>query len=349
MTGHSRTLVALAALSFSLTLAPVAASAEENASAKARAQAALREGNTLLDQGRAPDALAKFAEAYRLFPSPKLHYNLGQAHILIPGHEAQAYQSMSRFLDEATDANKDLRAAAESERHRLRPKVGLLAVSAEPGDADLLIDGVNVGKVSPGVPAVVGIGAHELWLKKGDAASSPTSVTIAGGESADLPLRLALPPAAAPPSVAPPPLPALPPPAAVAPTANLVAMETAAPSPGYWTWQHKVGVAMASLGVASLALGIIEHVRYFGKKDDFVKANCGTDPMYLSGRPDCQSLKSDFNAANTLWVVGYIGAAALGATGTFLLWPAAASPPATSDGAPASKLAGVTFNFREEF
>ena len=127
------------ALCLASALSSRVAAAETPASAKAQAQATLREGNAFLGQGRATDALMKFTEAYRLFPSPKLHYNMGQAHSLIAGHEAQAYEAMSRFLTEATDANPELRAAAEAQRQQLRPKVGLVSIAAEPADAELLL------------------------------------------------------------------------------------------------------------------------------------------------------------------------------------------------------------------
>jgi len=178
-----------------LTVSPAVADAQPVDSAKVQAQAALREGNALLGQGRATDALMKFTEAYRLFPSPKLHYNIGQAQTLIPGHEAQAYESMSRFLNEATDANPELRAAAETQRHQLRAKVGLVSIVAEPADADLLVDDVNVGKASRDVPVVIGIGTHRLALKKDDAVSSPETVTISGGATSEA--RLVLAPAGA--------------------------------------------------------------------------------------------------------------------------------------------------------
>src|SRR5436305_1430821 len=121
----------------SCALASALARAETANPAKVQALAILQEGNAFLGQGRSTDALMKFTEAYRLFPSPKLHYNIGQAHSLIPGHEAQAYDSMSRFLTEAVDANPQLRAAAEAQRQKLRAKVGLVGVTADPPDADL--------------------------------------------------------------------------------------------------------------------------------------------------------------------------------------------------------------------
>src|SRR5438552_6530136 len=169
----------VATIVLSCALASAVARAETANPAKAQALAILQEGNAFLGQGRATDALMKFTEAYRLFPSPKLHYNIGQAHSLIPGHEAQAYQSMSRFLSEAVDANPALRAAAEAQRQKLRPRVGLVGVTADPPDADLLVDEVNVGRVAAGVPAVLGIGSHTLAMKKGDTTSPPRAIAIA--------------------------------------------------------------------------------------------------------------------------------------------------------------------------
>src|SRR3954464_7700837 len=86
-------------------LAWTVARAENANPAKAQALAALQGGNSLLGQGCAADALTKVTEAHRLFSIPQLHYNIGQAHSVIPGHEVQAYESMSRFLADAVDAN----------------------------------------------------------------------------------------------------------------------------------------------------------------------------------------------------------------------------------------------------
>jgi hypothetical protein len=351
MWSDPKTLVVVAIVSMALVLSPVGARGESEGAAKAQAQARLREGNTLLGQGLATDALMKFVEAYKLFPSPKLHYNLGQAHSLIAGHEAQAYQSMLRFLNEAGDANPQLRAAAEAERQRLRAKVGLLAVSTDPGDAELWVDDVSVGAVVPGSPTVVGIGTHRLALEKAGVLSKPTSVTIAGGDSLDIRLTLApsvvgRPPASPPVAFARPSPPSI---GVVTPPAKLVLTEPTPAPAGFWTWQRKVGVGMAGLGVASLALGVVEHVRYFGKKDEFVNAGCGTDPAYLSNRPDCQRVDNQFKSANAWWIVGYVGAAVFGATSAYLLWPSPAPPAGVSEAARGSASTGFTLNFQGGF
>jgi len=338
MPGKS-TRIALAA-GLLVCVSAAAARAENTDPGKLQAQAALREGNALLEQGRATDALAKFTEAYRLFASPKIHYNLGQAESLIPGHEAQAYEQMSEFLSQAKDANPDLRAAAETQRRKLRSQVGLVAVMAEPADAALLIDDRNVGKTSPETPAVLGIGTHRLALTLGAAVSAPETLTIAGGETSSVRLRLA--PPAASPLVALPPAP----PPADNPITTPPAM--AAPPGGYWTWQHQLGAGLAGLAVAGLVFGVVEHVRYFGAKDDYKNMGCYTGDPTPSAR--CEGLKDRFNSANTSWVAGYIGAAVLGGAGAYFLWLAPSARPGGGEGgAVASVNPGMTVNFQGRF
>ncbi len=234
--------------------------------AKAQAQARLREGNALLERALPALALQKFEDAYRLFPSPKLHYNLGQAHSLISGHEKQAYDEMSRFLNEAPDASPDLRAAAQAVLERLQPKVA----------------------VTPSPP------------------------------------------------VAPPP-----------PIAPLAPIATPPDSGGgsYWTRRHEIGAGLAALGAASLLFGVIEHVRYFGKADDFRKAGCGTND--LSAGSSCRALDDGFNAAHVGWVAGYLGAAALGGAGGYLLWIAPTEGPET--GTTLSLGPGALLHFQGRF
>jgi hypothetical protein len=162
----------------------------QSESAKTEARGAMREGNALLEHGRPEEALGKFEDAYRLFPSPKLHYNLGQAHSRLPGHEAQAYEELSRFLNDVQDANPSLRAAAETQRRQLRAKVALLTIVAEPADSELLVDGVSVGAAARGTPLPVTAGTHKLTLTKGGVVSDAESVTVGGGDALDVRLSL---------------------------------------------------------------------------------------------------------------------------------------------------------------
>ncbi|HET6281521.1 MAG TPA: hypothetical protein VFH73_11150 [Polyangia bacterium] len=277
------------------------------AAAKARAQASLRDGNTWLEKGRPNEALAKFTEAYALFPSPKIHYNIGQAHGLIPGHEAPAYEALARFLTEAHDASPELRAAAEAQLQTLRPKLGLVTVVAEIDGADLLVDGASLGTTPRTTPVVLGPGAHMLSLRK-DAAIGPTrTITIAGGDSTEV--RLGAPATTIATIPAPPPVASGP-----AMVAESV-IEAKPASDVFWTGRRKIGAVLVGLAVATLTFGIVEHVRYFGTKDDFVKAGCYVG---VKDKP-CPDLESQFHSTNIGWVIGYGAAVVLGASSAYLL------------------------------
>jgi len=324
---------------FAVILSVAAASstglAAPDAPAKAQAQATLREGNAALERGRPDEALAKFTEAYQLFPSPKLHYNLGQAHSLIPGHETQAYEEMSRFLNAAVNADANLRAAAEKQRQQLRFKVGIVTVVADPADADLLVDSVNVGKVAADTPTVLGVGTHRLALRKETANSPVQTITIVGGDAMEVRLQALAPltPTPARSTVALPP-------------ANIVAAGTATATSDYWTWRRKTGIGLVGLGVASLVLGIVEHARYFGKANDFRNAGCGTSNLSIG--TNCKGLDDQFKSAQTWFIVGYIGAAVLGGSGAYLFW-FAPTEPVKEGGGVASVNSGMTINYQGRF
>ena len=331
---------------FSFLAQALPAAAEEPVdSAKSKAQATLREGNAALEQGRAEEALAKFTEAFRLFPSPKIHYNIGQAHSLIPGHEAQAYEAMLRFLIEAKDADAKLRAAAESLRAQLKPKVGMVTVFAEPADANVLIDEINLGKISREQVTILGTGTHRLALRKDALESATLTIRIAGGDSQEVRLQLV---PQNPPLAIPPPVPAPYGNVAVGPGTNIVQAGTPMTAHGYWTWQHEVGAGLAVLGVASLVLGVVEHVRYFGKARDFKNAGCGTNDLSVGS--GCKNLDDQFKSAQSLFVLGYAGAAVLGGAGAYFLWLAPAEVTGTgAGGRVASVNSGMTVGLQGRF
>ncbi len=353
MSPNDRAAKALVIL-LALSLSPTSAGAQSADPSKAQAQASLREGNTLLEQGRPSEALQKFADAYRLFPSPKLHYNIGQAQSLIPGHEAQAYEAMARFLNEAQDANPELRAAAETQRERLRSKVGLVSVAIDPPDAQLVVDGVGLGKPASEAPLALAIGKHTLAIKKDGRAAAAETITLKGGDTSNV--RLRLPPVIVAPAVAlpPPPVVVTAPPVTVANviTPPMPSVSERVPAAviggGYWTQRHKIGAVLAAVGAASLVFGLVEYVRYFSKADDFRKAGCGTNDLSIG--VNCQSLDNQFKSAQVAWIVGYLGAAAFGASGTYFLWLApAGSAGAVENGAAMSMSPGMTVKVERRF
>ena len=294
---------------------------------KAAAQALLVEGNALLQKGQPAEALEKFTQARRAFPSPKIFYNIGQAQGLIPGRETQAYEAMSRFLDEAKDASPELRTAAEAQRQRVRPRIGLVFVTADPLDGSVLVDGEDVGRASLEVPLVLASGVHKLALRMDATTSAEETISVTGGETFKVQLRVPLPAlAVAPPS--PPSVPSGPVPSAwpsgAHSSSNAVAAAITTPPPWPatsergWDWRRATGLGLMALGAASLAVGIVEHVKYFQKAEDFRSSGCGTND--LTAHPGCSSLKSQFDSAHSWFIAGYAGAAVLGASGAYLFW-----------------------------
>jgi hypothetical protein len=102
-------------------------------------------------------------------------------------------------------------------------------------------------------------------------------------------------------------------------------------------WQRTAKWIAAGAAVGFLGLGVVEHVRYYGKNKDFNDSCAGVDPT-------CKSLADSADTAQLVAIVGY-GAAAV-ATGlavTFFLTDKPSSPTGERVGftcAPA--LAGVS-------
>src|SRR4051812_3554944 len=85
------TLVALATSAWSrIALA-------EEADARAAAKAKVEQGAALLSHHDDARALAAFEEAYRIFPSPKIFFDIGLANVGLT-HNPQALRAFQRFL-----------------------------------------------------------------------------------------------------------------------------------------------------------------------------------------------------------------------------------------------------------
>ena len=69
----------------------------EVASARLEAQEHLRQGNAAFLAGRVPDAIAEYQAAERLFPSPHVFYNLGQAYEAL-GQKSEALVAYEKYI-----------------------------------------------------------------------------------------------------------------------------------------------------------------------------------------------------------------------------------------------------------
>jgi hypothetical protein len=145
---------------------------------RAAAVSALREGNRLLETGRAADALARFQDAFRLSGSPKLLYNIGQAERELPGHEVDAYESFNRYLDQALDAAPGTRAEAERMRSELRRKLGFLSVTTTPAGAQVMVDGAIRGAAP--LTVTLSPGTHRLRVALAGTVAPPEEALALG-------------------------------------------------------------------------------------------------------------------------------------------------------------------------
>ncbi len=137
--------VPLIAITMAIALAsPTRANAQQRAAlpddAKTKALAAVREGNRLLDAGKAEAALAKFREAHELVGGDKLFYNIGQASTAIPGQEVEAYLAFQTFLDRATTASAETLASARAQKAELSRRIAFLTIDTKPSAAEVMID-----------------------------------------------------------------------------------------------------------------------------------------------------------------------------------------------------------------
>ena len=94
--------------------------------ARDRARAIAREAAELFQAGDRRAAIARFEEAYAIFPTPALLYNLGKAYAGVSDH-VHAHRALTAFLRETagTDVDADRRAEAEALLVELRRHVAV--------------------------------------------------------------------------------------------------------------------------------------------------------------------------------------------------------------------------------
>jgi hypothetical protein len=277
--------------------------------AKARASALTREGTRAYQVGDYAAALARFQEAYAVFPSPRLLFNLGQCFGRV-GRYVDATESFERFLTSAGNAPASARVEAERSLEQMRDKVARIEVAANVAAAEVVIDGVPRGLTPLPRPTLVAVGTHQVIVRKAGAEPFQRRLEVLGGTIARLDAELRF-PAPAPPS------PAVAEPAPAPPAALAV---SSPPSPG-WTWSQKIGASLMVAGPLAMATGI-----YYGKR---AHDRAGEIASYCRdgcvGRDVLASDQTRRHDGATQWVLLGAGAAAT-ATGAALFLFGGQSP-----------------------
>lgn len=173
-------LLALALACSSPLLASSPALAQEDPTIEAARQR-FREGVSYFDNKEFERARLAFVQAYALKPHPALLLNLAQSE-LRSGHEAEAATHFARYLREHAEATEEQRQAAREGLDAAKQVVGVVTLTVDQSGAEVLVDGVSVGRSPLDDPLYLTPGEHTLVAQK-DSETARTTITVAAGAS----------------------------------------------------------------------------------------------------------------------------------------------------------------------
>jgi Tetratricopeptide repeat/PEGA domain len=281
------------------------------------ARGKLVEGAGFLADGDYRNALARFQEAYALFPSPKLHYNLALAYLGL-GRDADALKAFEAFLAAVPDAPPENRKNAELHVTELRRMVAFVALRCDVDGARVSLDGVTVGTTPLAGSFPVDPGPHQLVVQKADLPPHIEPVVAGKGQRLDLTVTLAR-------------RPVVPPDPPPEPNITHPILLTIEPAPSGWRrpagWTAAVGAGLALAGGTTALVLRDQHWRRFNKHchyDDDLNRIVDDN---LADPSSCQVEARSADRARSLAVAGFATGAALGVAALFLLWPSSTPAP----------------------
>jgi hypothetical protein len=152
---------------------------------KEQAERLLRAGNALHDRGRYEEALRTYRRAMAVYPSFKLHFNIGLT-LSAMGQLAAAAESFEQFLALARDGvEPQVRTEVEDSLARLRRRLGLLVITAR-ASAAISVDG-GPASTSP-VRLYLLPGRHRITVEEQDRRVE-RQVQLQAGDSRRVDLR----------------------------------------------------------------------------------------------------------------------------------------------------------------
>ena len=255
LVGARAKIAAVAVLAAGMVCVPGMSRAED-AAAKAAAKERLERGADLLVTHDYTAALQEFEGAYRLFPSPKIFFNIGLANLGLD-RNPDALRAFQRFLVEASDATPDTVTRAKAQIKTLLPRVAVVDFVCPTTGTEILVDDRSVGRAPLSGPVYLDPGSHDLTARSSESGPPVTTkFMVTGGTRVTVSVPATATAAATPAEAA---LPAAPgPPPASSP---LALVERPGPSDGQaqarpiysrpWFWAVATGV-VAVVGVTLL-------------------------------------------------------------------------------------------------
>ena len=155
----SKFLIPLVLLSFRLNSG--SAHAE---TAREKAVKLLKEGSNLYTKKDHKGALDRFMQAYQLFPSFKIHYNLAMVHNDM-GQQVKAAQHFELFL-KGEGASAALVKTARARFSVLRQRLATVTLSCNVNGAAVVVDDREVGKTPLETKVYISPGKHTVVVSK---------------------------------------------------------------------------------------------------------------------------------------------------------------------------------------
>jgi hypothetical protein len=293
----SRFVVLLFAVQLAL---PSASARAQGASDKAAAEALFQQGRKLFDAGQYPAACAKFAESQRLDPAPGTLLNLGGCYEK-NGQTASAWATFTQAISASHQRGRaDWEDLARTRASALEPKLSRLTIAvAVPAIDGLHVkrDGVDVGSAEWGTPIPVDPGSHVVDAEAPHRAPFHQSVSVpaTGGN-----VTLSVPD--------------------LDPQAGDGGDKTGDHSGGSGSSQRVVGLAVAGVGVAGIAIGSAFGLVAMNKENDALHNHCTQDKYCDSqGVQLGQDAHSAATASTIAFAVG--GVALAGGLAIYFLAP----------------------------
>jgi hypothetical protein len=284
---------------------------------RASAHEHFERGLAAFRQERFAEAAEEFEEAYRISPSFRVLYNIGQVDVAL-GRSVEAVEAYEKFLNDGgtripAERQKEVREALAKEQAR----IGGITVRTEPDGAEIRLDGRLVGTTPLTRPIRATVGAHTIEVSLSGRPTRVREVKVAGGGEIDIEIEIKAVVAPDASKVAPvgSAVKASPreptktaeaiavPPAPVAVQSTREVRSAARDEGGGWT--KPVGFVLGVAGLAGAATGGILAAAGASSAnsavDRFTNANCPA--AYIASK--CDGPTNDYNAGKDLYRVGW--------------------------------------------
>lgn len=147
-------------------------------------------GNELYAEGRYDDALVEYDEAYKLSKNWKIHYNRGQALVMLR-REPEAIEAFETYLKEGgAEVPEERRVAVEQDLAKLRQRLANVTIHGAPAGVEVLVDGRAIATAPLKKPLIVGAGKHTIAIRRAGTIVFARDVLIAAGETKDVALEI---------------------------------------------------------------------------------------------------------------------------------------------------------------